>query len=443
MRPNPPRHTCGVPFAPASTYGIEPDVVWGRLIHAEQRGACEWVWILQRADRIWKVTITLPESDRPFWRIGDWWAIATGTSEPAHTMWCLQRTHTVGVRRHPWLRPQHVRRWARRWEILRHVRTFFYDLDYIEVDTPYLVPSPGMEPFLEPFTCEFRMGHTRVRAFLPYSPEYSLKKLVVIGFSRIFQIAHAFRNGEWSRWHEPEFLLLEWYRAPACYEEIMQEVEALIGMVVRRLGGTLKWRGQIVDLAPPWPRARFVELIHRETGIDIMATAGSVTRLRRAVRRRGLQPIPRGLDWNNGVLWLFLTYVEPHIDPTRPLFVIDYPPSMAALARIRPETGLAERFELYLGGLELANGFSELTDPDEQTRRFQNDMRIRRRRSGTPVPPDDGFIEALQLGMPPTGGVALGLDRLIALLTDAPNLAAVLPLPWHIRFALPHPEDPA
>jgi lysyl-tRNA synthetase class 2 len=414
--------------------GPEPAVRWGRLVRAERRGPDRWAWTLRLGDREFPCEVADADLEGVPWRIGDWWAVRIRPIPGVPAVERLTPTQAWSPD-HPWSQPTTWAYVSARWAVLREVRQFFYDRDYTEVDTPLLVASPGMEPFLDPFETTFVQGDRRVQAYLPYSPEYGMKKLLALGFSRIFQVAHAFRNGELSRWHEPEFLLLEWYRAPADYRDIMTEVEALLVYLTRHQAYRVPWQDGMLNLTPPWPRIPFVEVIRQATGLDVRDYP-DVEGLRRAVEARGLGPIPAGLDWNNAVLWLFLTYVEPHLGRDRPVFVVDYPASMAALARVRPDEGVAERFELYVGGLELANGFTELTDPDEQARRFEREREERIRRGVPPVPVDEAFLEALRFGMPPAGGVALGIDRLIALLRNAPDVAATLPFPFARRLGL-------
>lgn len=408
---------------------------WGRLVRAECLAPGRWVWTLQAGGQTFTWEVAEEDLSGLTWRLGDWWLVAL---EPLPGVPVAERLTPAQAwsSDHPWMQASAWAAGAHRWTVLRQIRQFFYDRDYTEVDTPLLAASPGMEPYLDPFETEFVQGARRVRVYLPYSPEYGMKKLLTLGFSRIFQIAHAFRNGELSRWHEPEFLLLEWYRALADYQNIMTEVEALLVYLTRHGAYRVPWRDGTLDLTPPWPRVPFAEVIRQFTGIDIRAYPGDVEGLRRAIEAGGLGPMPGGLDWNNAVLWLFITYVEPHLGRDRPVFVIDYPASMAALARVREADGVAERFELYVGGLELANGFTELTDPDEQACRFEQEREERIRRGVPPVPVDEAFLEALRMGLPPAGGVALGVDRLVALLMNAPDVAATLPFPFARRLAL-------
>ncbi|MCS7312063.1 MAG: EF-P lysine aminoacylase EpmA [Acidobacteria bacterium] len=419
----------------ARLMGPAARIRWGRLIRAERPAPDRWVWTLQAGGQSFTWEVAEVDLAGRTWRLGDWWLVALEAPPGVPVAECLTPTQAWSSD-HPWAQASTWTASTHRWTVLRQVRQFFYDRDYTEVDTPLLVASPGMEPFLDPFETTFAQGSRRVRVYLPYSPEYGMKKLLTLGWTRIFQIAHAFRNGELSRWHEPEFLLLEWYRALADYQAIMTEVEALLVYLTRHQANRVPWDEGTLDLTPPWPRVPFAEAIRQFTGIDIWAYLDDVEGLRRSVETSGLGPMPAGLDWNNAVLWLFISHVEPRLGRDRPVFIIDYPASMAALARVRETDGVAERFELYVGGLELANGFTELTDPVEQARRFEQEREERIRRGVPPVPVDEAFLESLRLGLPPAGGVALGIDRLIAFLMSAPDVAATLPFPFAHRLAL-------
>jgi len=289
--------------------------------------------------------------------------------------------------------------------IVDGIRRFFKARGFVEVETPLLVSHPGMEPHLEVFETELRTaGGRRHRAFLTTSPEYAMKKLLAAGLPRIFQVCKAFRNGEeFSRGHNPEFTMLEWYRANADYTALMVDCEELLG----ELGGE-KFRG-------PWERLSVEEAFKRYAGIELAELDSRV-----------------GPDttWEQAFHLVLLNDVEPNLGRERPTILYDYPIQLAALARAKPDDPrFAERFELFAGGLELANAFSELTDPVEQRRRLEAEREERIALGRTVYDVDDDFIRALEAGIPPSAGIALGLDRLVMLLTGAPSIRNVLWFP--------------
>ncbi|HEU4383347.1 MAG TPA: EF-P lysine aminoacylase EpmA [Anaeromyxobacteraceae bacterium] len=312
------------------------------------------------------------------------------------------------------------------------VRAFLGSRGYEEVETPCLVPAPGTEPHLAAFEASFAPegGGAPRPLWLHTSPEYAMKRLLAGGFGRVFQLARVFRNGEVSATHNPEFTMLEFYRAGTDYRGIMEDLEALVAEAARALtGGTrLCCRGREVEVAPPFERLTVAEAFRTRAGIDLDACREDGARLRAAARARGLDGGPEGEGFGDAFFRVFLQAVEPGLGFPRPMYLVDWPPSMAALARLGPGGRHAERFELYLGGLELANGFSELNDAAEQRRRLEAE-RAERRRLGRPVPPlDERFLEALPR-MPDAGGVAVGFDRLLMVLTGAGSIEEVLLFP--------------
>ena len=273
--------------------------------------------------------------------------------------------------------------------VLRAVRSFFESRDYLEVETPIRIPAPAPEAHIDP--------EPSGDAFLQTSPELCMKRLLAAGYPRLFQISRCFRRGERGRRHLPEFTLLEWYSAHQNYRDMMDQTEDLIKHVARTVGcsETLPFQQQAIDLAAPFQRMS-VEAAFR-------SFAGSTPEEALAS------------DYFDEIVGVT---IEPRLGWDRPVFLYDYPAECAALARLkadRPER--AERFELYMGGIELCNGFSELNDADEQRRRFQNELQARQQagRPATPLP--EPFLAALDQ-MPPAAGNALGVDRLVMLLAD-------------------------
>ena len=338
----------------------------------------------------------------------------------------------------PWWRPDRLAqrrdKLLKRGRILAAVRGFFAAADYIEVETPALQVSPGLEPHLQAFATRLHDPRDREvrQRFLHTSPEFAMKKLLAAGERRIWQLARVFRDGERSATHHPEFTMLEWYRAGASYLDLMDECEVLLRTVQKVIGGMpLHWQGHEVDANVPWQRLTIAEAFTRYAGIDVLATTRDARRpdlglLAAAALPIGIVQHPQD-DWEDLFFRIFLERVEPQLGIEAPTILYDYPISMAALARPKPEDpGLAERFELYVGGLELANAFGELTDPAEQRRRFVADQARKQALYGDGYPIDEDFLAALEHGLPECAGIALGFDRLVMLATGAEDIEDVL-----------------
>ena len=281
---------------------------------------------------------------------------------------------------------------------------------YQEVSTTILVPSPGTDVHLEAFSTEYRPRlDPSVPAgvyYLHTSPEFAMKRLLVEGLTAVFQICKAFRQGELSALHAPEFTLAEWYRAGWTYRELMDEIEALVRDL---LGPSLHYREKTYDLAAPFRRIAVAEAFREAAGYDLSAQ-----------------------DYEEAKYFgLLVEKVEPWLAAQGPVFLYDYPAEQAILARKKPGNPLlAERFELYLAGLELGNGWSELTDAAEQRARFASDLKTRRARNLPLYPMPEAFLQALARGLPPCAGVALGVDRLAMLKVDAREISEVLAFPF-------------
>jgi lysyl-tRNA synthetase class 2 len=303
-----------------------------------------------------------------------------------------------------------------------------------EVETPCLVPAPGMEPHIRAFETALApesRGPPRP-LWLHSSPEYAMKRLLADGFERIFQLARVFRDEPASGTHNPEFTMLEMYRVGTDHRGIMEDLESAVEAGARALhpgGGTrFGWGGCEVDFAAPFDRVPVAAAFAR-AGVDLESCGTDARRLRAAALSRGLDVGPEGEGFDDTFFRIFLQAVEPSLGHSRPVYLTDWPASMAALARIRKDDPRwAERFELYAAGLELANGFAELNDGAEQRRRLIDEQE-QRRRLGRPVYPlDERFLAAVGR-MPDAGGVALGLDRLLMLLTGAARIREVLLFP--------------
>jgi elongation factor P--(R)-beta-lysine ligase len=320
--------------------------------------------------------------------------------------------------------------------IVAAIRCFFGERDFLEVETPALQVSPGLEPHLMAFSTELVTPAGGRRALhLHTSPEFAMKKLLVAGLPRIFQLAHVFRNGERARTHHPEFTMLEWYRAGATYRDLMEDCEALLRDVVASSGGGgFRWAGRRCDLAGAWQYLTVADAFARFCNIDILATAPdplhpNLDLLAAASRGIGIAPHASD-DWEDLFFRLFLDRIEPRLGIGTPTILYDYPIALAALSRAKAEDArLAERFEIYVCGLELANAFSELTDAAAQRARFAADRARKRALYGYDYPVDEDFLAALAQGMPESAGIALGVDRLVMLATGAASIEEVLFVP--------------
>ncbi len=297
-----------------------------------------------------------------------------------------------------------MKRLVERARILATIRAFFDERAFIEVETPILVPSPGLDVHLDAF--EVLAPGTALR-FLSTSPEYQMKRLLADGYERIYQLTRAFRRGELGSRHNPEFSMLEWYRANAGMDDVLADTEALVERVT---GGAVTIEGRIVHARAPFARMTVCEAYRAFAGISEDET------LRLAA------------EDEDRFFRILVEAVEPVIERLpHALALVEYPATQASLARKKPsDPRVAERFEVYLAGVELCNGFGELTDGTEQRARLLHDQRERSRR-GLPVyPVDERFLAALEAGIPPSGGNALGVDRLVALACGTRDISEVM-----------------
>lgn len=333
----------------------------------------------------------------------------------------------------PWWRPDvFARRRANlvaRAGAVRAVRAFFDGQGYTEVETPALQLSPGMEPHLTPF--ETRLLDTAgegTRMGLHTSPEFAMKKLLAAGMERIWQLARVWRNGERSARHHPEFTMLEWYRAGAGWRDIAAETVDLVRAVA---GDTARHGGHAVDLSGNWEYLSVQEAFARHAGFDLLATAEDplapdTAALARAAAGLGIRTAPDDA-WDDIFFRILFEKVEPRLGFDAPTVFHSYPASMAALARRNPaDPRVADRFEVFVCGLELANGYGELTDAAEQRRRFEEEIARRAGLGAEAWPVDEDFMAALEAGIPDCAGIALGFDRLVMLATGAERIEDVL-----------------
>lgn len=293
----------------------------------------------------------------------------------------------AGRRRSLWLRAR----------LLQSIRRFFIEHDYLEVETPYLIPAPPPEVHIDAISSDPLYLHT--------SPELCMKRLLAAGYLKIFQIGKCFRSGERGDRHLPEFTLLEWYRAGIDYISLMEECERLILYVCQDIGtgGVIEYQGMEIDLRAPWERISVSEAFNRFTQMtpEVALEQGHFDRV-------------------------MVEEIEPNLGITRPSFLYDYPARLAALARLKEkERVFAERFEMYIGGVELANGYSELTDAKEQRERFEKHQLERLTLGKRAYPMPEKFLESLEHA-PEGAGIALGVDRLAMILTGRPRVDDVV-----------------
>ena len=281
--------------------------------------------------------------------------------------------------------------------MIQSIRAFFIEREYLEVETPQLISTLAPEAHIEAIQAGSNYLHT--------SPELCMKRLLASGFPKIFQISKCFRAGERGDHHLSEFSLLEWYRTGIEYQALMNECEALIRFVSQRLdtGWKIHYRSSEIDLQKPWQRISVNEAFDKY----------AATSLEKALEEGCFDRV-------------MVEEIEPNLGTISPTFLYDYPASMAALARLKPDNrSLAERFEIYIAGLELANGFSELNDPVEQRTRFEKELQIRGAEGKAIYPMPERFLKSLE-NMPDAAGVALGVDRLAMLFSGAQKIDEVV-----------------
>ena len=327
--------------------------------------------------------------------------------------------------------------------MLGALRSYFAGQGFTEVETPALQVSPGLEPHLRAFATVLNepLEQGRRPMYLHTSPEFAMKKLLAAGLPRIFQVAHVFRDGERAEIHHPEFAMLEWYRTGEALDSLVNDCAALLRATWLAVpealrgdpknGGGLRWKGRVCD---PMRRPEVLSVADAfrryASGIEILTTAPDpmkpdAERLRQMALHAGIA-LPQSGDWEDLFFYIFLEHIEPKLGIGAPTALVDYPLSMAALAkRSARDPRVADRVELYVAGLELANGFAELTDVAEQRRRFEADMEKKERLYGERYPLDEDFLAALA-HMPEASGIALGFDRLVMLATGAATIDDVI-----------------
>ncbi len=310
--------------------------------------------------------------------------------------------------------------------IVGALRRWFEEGGFVVVEPAILQVSPGNEAHLHAFRTELvgSDGSRRPR-YLHTSPEFAMKKLLAAGEEKIVAFADVFRNRERGPLHAPEFTMVEWYRAGATGDAVMNDTIAIVAEAARAAGSaTLAWRGRSADPFAPADHVTVAEAFLRYAGIDLLPTTGDRDRLAAEAAQAGIR-VARDDTWSDIFSRILVEAVEPNLGVGQLTILHDYPVAEAALARVsRRDPRVAERFEAYACGVELANGFAELTDPAEQRRRFIAEMDEKERVHGERYPLDEDFLAALA-EMPEASGVALGLDRLIMLATGAPRIDLV------------------
>ncbi|MGD8718744.1 MAG: lysine--tRNA ligase [Candidatus Zixiibacteriota bacterium] len=308
--------------------------------------------------------------------------------------------------------------------VMRAARRYLEGQGYVEIETPILQPLYGGAN-ARPFTTYHR--DLEMDLYLRIADELYLKRLLVAGFERVFEIGKDFRNESIDRTHYPEFTMLEAYGAYGDYRTMMELTEGFILAAAEEICGTLKlsYQGKDLDLSPPWPRVPLVATLNERLGLDVLSAPEG--ELSAALEKAGGEPA-EGASRAKLVDQLFDAVAVPEM--WNPTFVVDYPAELSPLAkRQRENPVLAERFELFIAGMEIANAFSEQNDPEVQRRAFEDQARARAAGDDEAQQLDEDFLEALEYGMPPAGGLGVGLDRVAMLLADAPNIREVIAFP--------------
>jgi lysyl-tRNA synthetase class 2 len=318
---------------------------------------------------------------------------------------------------------------AMRSRIIQAIRRFFVKKDFLEVETPMMQPIPGgatARPFK---TFHNALG---MDLYLRVAPELYLKRLVVGGFERVFEINRNFRNEGISIKHNPEFTMLEFYMAYATYEDLMGLTEALFNYVLKHVLDTavIQYQGETIDFTPPWPRISMFDSLRNIGGVDddVLTDKGAALRL---ATDRGIGIADR--DGHGTILTkIFDHLVEPKL--ISPTFIVGYPTEVSPLSRRNDQDpNITDRFELFIGGREIANAFNELNDPVDQRQRFEAQVALREAGDEEALFMDKDYLSALEYGMPPTAGEGIGIDRVVMLLTDSPSIRDVILFP-HMRF---------
>lgn len=317
----------------------------------------------------------------------------------------------------------------KRMALIKAVRAYFDEQHFYEVETPALQLSPVMDTHIHAFKTELLgvdLQHER-DLYLHTSPEFAMKKLMVAGIDKLYQLCHVFRNGEGSRLHSPEFTMIEWYRAPGSYEDIMDDCIGLLRFCAEKLGiDSYSQNNTHCDPFQDWQRLSVSEAFKHYAAINLAQYLDDRDGFQDAIAEQGIR-VAADDRWDDLFFRVMAEKIEPYLGREVPTILYDYPAAMASLSRKKPQDPrFAERFELYICGIELANAFSELTHAGEQRQRFQEDMALKNELYGKTYPLDEDFIAALEYGLPDSGGIALGIDRLAMLACGTDDIHNVL-----------------
>ena len=333
-----------------------------------------------------------------------------------------------------------------RGEVIRNIRKYFNDINYMEVDTPVLNVTPGPEAHIRPFTTDLctHLDEARDTMYLHASPELNMKLILSQGWSRIFQFAHVFRNGEITALHHPEFAMIEWYQAGADYRDMMDLCAGLVGTIGRQAGiHAFSFEGKACDPNMPPVRISVAEAFARfANGMDVLGTITnpadpdpSAGPLADELTKVGIT-FTKSDRWEDLFFKVMMDRIEPRLGIGQPTILYDYPACLAVLSKLREkDLRVAERFEIYVCGVELANGCTELQGKEPHKQRFAHSRKLSNRLYGRKFPTDDDFVEIGDV-LPPCAGVALGLDRLVMLVTGADRVTDVMWTPTHMELPL-------
>lgn len=316
-----------------------------------------------------------------------------------------------------------------RMTVIKEIRRFFDALGFDEVETPILQICPVMDTHIHGFKTHLKEPDLKTAhdMYLHTSPEFAMKKLMVAGVSELYQICRVFRNGDRSARHSPEFTLLEWYRSRADYTHIMDDCIALLRAVAAACDIThYKYKAHLCDPFKQWQKISVAEAFEQYAGLNLGDYLEDTDTFRNAIRGQGIRAANDD-RWDDLFFRVMDKKIEPYLGIDAPTILCDYPACMASLSRRKTsDPRYAERFELYVCGVELANAFSELTDAPEQRKRFNDEMDAKEALYAERYPIDEEFIKALEFGLPESGGIALGVDRLVMLATGAETIDQVL-----------------
>lgn len=313
--------------------------------------------------------------------------------------------------------------------VMKALRNWFDTQNFTEVDTPILQSCPVMDAHIHGFETQMLapdLSHKQT-LYLQTSPEFSMKKLLVAGMAQIYQIAHVFRNGEDSPKHLCEFTMLEWYRAGADYHALMQDCQDLIQALATAANvRELRYKGHSCNPFAPWQKISVAQAFKQYANIDLDAHLDNLESFKEAAQLINIR-ITQQDQWDDVFYAIMDEKIEPFLGQGAPTILYDYPLCMASLARRKEENpNYAERFELYICGVELANAFSELTNAAEQRQRFMDEMALKEQLYGYSYPLEEDFLKAIEHGLPESAGIALGLDRLLMLLCGAVDINDVI-----------------